>query len=143
MTPSEQEALWDAHLNAEFVTKDIDAVMATVTDDMENRNMPMGPGARGRDAVRAYYQDLFIPSWPDDLQTTRMNRVVADGQLVEELHMVFTHDRPMEWMLPGVAPTHRRIEMDVVAFVEFRDGKLAGERIYWDQATVLRQVGLL
>src|SRR6476661_5194714 len=115
MTPAEQEALWDAHLKAEFVTKDVDAVMATVTDDMENRNMPMGPGARGRDAVRAYYRDLFIPSWPDDLQTTRVNRVVADDQLVEELHMVFTHDRPMEWMLPGVPPTHRQIEMDVVA----------------------------
>jgi carboxymethylenebutenolidase len=105
--------------------------------------MPMGPGVRGYAAVRAYYRDIFIPSWPDDLQTKLVNRIMGEDQLVDELHMVFTHDRAMEWLLPGVAPTHRTIEMDVVAVVQFRDGKLAGERIYWDQAAVLRQVGLL
>jgi carboxymethylenebutenolidase len=72
-----------------------------------------------------------------------VNRVVGDGQLVDELHLAFTSDRPMEWMLPGVAPTHRKVEMDVVVVAHFRDGKLAGERIYWDQVTVLRQVGRL
>ena len=94
-------------------------------------------------AVRAYYRDIFIPSWPDDLQTKLVNRIMGEDQLVDELHMVFTHDRAMEWLLPGVAPTHRTIEMDVVAVVQFRDGELAAERIYWDQAAVLRQAGLL
>jgi carboxymethylenebutenolidase len=64
MTPQEQEAVWDAHVIAEFATKDIDAVMATVTNDVENRNMPTGPGVKGRDAVRAFYRDQFIPSLP-------------------------------------------------------------------------------
>jgi carboxymethylenebutenolidase len=143
MTPQEQATLWATHLQAEFETKDLETLMATVTDDVENRNMPMGPGVRGYAAVQTYYRDIFIPSWPDDLQTKLVNRIMGEDQLVDELHMVFTHDRAMEWLLPGVAPTHRTIEMDVVAVVQFRDGKLAGERIYWDQAAVLRQVGLL
>ena len=143
MTPDEQARLWAKHLQAEFETKDLEAVMATVTDDVENRNMPMGPGVRGYAAVEAYYRDLFIPSWPEDLQTTLVNRIMGEDQLADELHMVFTHDRPMEWLLPGVAPTHRKIEMDVVAVVQFREGKVAAERIYWDHAAVLRQAGLL
>ena len=46
-------------------------------------------------------------------------------------------------MLPGVAPTGRRVEVPLVAIVRFRDGKLAHEHIYWDQASVLKQIGLL
>ena len=72
-----------------------------------------------------------------------MNRVVGPGQIVDEMHLTFTHDRPMEWFLPGVAPTHRKVAIDLVAIIQFRGDKLACERIYWDQATVLRQVGLL
>ena len=69
--------------------------------------------------------------------------MVGDGQIVDEIRTTFTHDRPMEWFLPGVPPTHRRVEIDIVAVVRFRGDKIARERIYWDQATVLRQVGLL
>ena len=46
-------------------------------------------------------------------------------------------------MLPGVPPTNRRVEIPLVAIVRFRDGKLAHEHIYWDQASVLKQIGLL
>ena len=74
---------------------------------------------------------------------TPVNRVVGDSQLVDELHLRFTHSRRMEWFLPNVAPTHRKVEIDLVVVVQFRGDKLACERIYWDQATVLRQVGLL
>ena len=72
-----------------------------------------------------------------------INRVVGDRQIVDEIRTAFTHDRPMEWFLPGVPPTNRRVEIDIVAVVQFRDERIARERIYWDHATVLRQVGLL
>jgi carboxymethylenebutenolidase len=49
----------------------------------------------------------------------------------------------MDWMLPGIAPTGKRVEVPVVTIVQFRDGKLAHEHIYWDQASVLVQLGLL
>jgi carboxymethylenebutenolidase len=55
----------------------------------------------------------------------------------------FTHTIQMDWMLPGIAPTGKRIEVAVVAIVRFQDGKVAHEHIYWDQATVLVQLGLL
>jgi len=105
--------------------------------------MPVNTGGRGKDALRAFYRDDFIPSWPPDLQITRVNRVVGDGQLVDELHMTFSHSKPMPWLLPGVSPTQKKIDIDVVVVVQFRGDKVACERIYWDHAVVLRQVGLL
>ena len=93
--------------------------------------------------MRAFYRDDFIPAWPDDVQLTPVNRVVGAGQLVDEIRTTFTHDRPMPWLLPNVPPTHKKIAMDIVVVVQFRGDKLACERIYWDHASVLRQVGLL
>lgn len=147
MTPAPSrrrlEELWAEHLRGEFETKDVEATLATMVDDADVNHMPVNTGGRGKDELRRFYRDVFIPSWPDDLETTPVNRVVGDGQLVDELHMEFTHDRPMEWLLPGVAPTRRRISMDVVVVVQFRGDKLATERIYWDHAAVLRQAGVL
>ena len=93
--------------------------------------------------LRAFYRDVFIGSWPDDLEMTTTNRVFGQDQLVEEAHLRFTHKNRMDWFLPGVPATHRLVEVDFVIVVQFRDGKLSCERIYWDQATVLRQTGLL
>jgi carboxymethylenebutenolidase len=143
MTRDELERLWDEHLAGEFVTKDVEATLATMVDDAEVDHVPVHTGGRGKEELRAFYRDVFIPSWPDDLRQTSINRVVGDGQVVDEIRTRFTHDRQMDWFLPGVPPTHRPVEVDIVAVVRFRDGKIAGERIYWDQATVLRQVGLL
>jgi len=80
---------------------------------------------------------------PEDLQQTPVNRVVGDGQLVDELHTTFTHSKPMNWFLPNVLPTDKKIVMDIVVVVQFRGHKIVCERIYWDHASVLRQVGLL
>jgi len=62
---------------------------------------------------------------------------------VDEMIFSFTHTQPMPWMLPGVAPTNRAVRIPLVAIVKFRDGKLAHEHIYWDQASVLKQIGLI
>lgn len=137
------EQLWADHLAGEFATKDVEATLATMVEDASVNHVPVNTGGRGKDELRAFYRDDFIPSWPDDLQMTPINRVVGDGQLVDEIHAVFTHSKPMNWFLPNVAPTNKRVEIDFVVVVQFRGDKLACERIYWDQATVLRQVGLL
>lgn len=142
--PSQQlEALWAEHLKGEFETKDVEATLHTMVDDAYVKHMPVNTGGRGKDALRRFYREDFIPSWPDDLETTPINRVVGEDQLVDELRSTFTHSKPMPWLLPGVPPTHRRISMDIVVVVQFRGDKLACERIYWDHASVLRQVGLL
>jgi carboxymethylenebutenolidase len=137
------EQLWAEHLKGEFETKDVEATLDTMVDDAFVNHMPVNTGGRGKDALRRFYREDFIPSWPDDLETTFVNRVVGESQLVDELRTTFTHSRTMPWLLPGVPPTHRKITMDIVVVVQFRGDKLACERIYWDHASVLRQAGLL
>ena len=137
------EELWAEHLRGEFETKDVEATLATMVEDAYVNHMPVNTGGRGKAALRQFYRDVFIPSWPDDLETTPVNRVVGQDQLVDELHSTFTHSKPMHWLLPDVPPTHKKIVMDLVVVVQFRGDKLACERIYWDHASVLRQVGLL
>jgi carboxymethylenebutenolidase len=143
MTREELEKLWNDHLDGEFMTKDVEATLATMVEDASVDHIPVHSGGKGKDALRVFYRDIFIPSWPDDLEQTSINRVVGDDQIVEEIRTKFTHDRPMEWFLPGVPPTNNVVDIDIIVVVQFRDNKIACERIYWDQATVLRQVGLL
>jgi carboxymethylenebutenolidase len=137
------EKIWAEHIAGEFVTKDVEATLATMVDDASVNHVPVNTGGKGKEQLRAFYRDVFIPSWPDDLEMTLRNRVVGEGQLVEELHLRFTHSRRMDWFLPGVEPTHKAVAVDLVVVVQFRGDKLACERIYWDQAGVLRQVGLM
>jgi carboxymethylenebutenolidase len=143
LTRRELEALWAEHIAGEFATKDVEATLATMVDDAYVNHMPVNTGGRGKDALRVFYRDNFIPSWPEDLVMTPVNRIVGDSQLADEMHLTFTHSKRMDWFLPGVPPTHKKIELDLIVVVEFRGDKLACERIYWDHATVLRQVGLL
>jgi carboxymethylenebutenolidase len=143
LSPQQLEHLWAEHLKGEFESKDVEATLATMVDDAYVNHMPVNTGGRGKDALRAFYRDDFIPSWPEDLQMTPVNRVVGESQLVDELRLTFTHSKPMPWLLPKVPATGRRITLDVVVVVQFRGDKLATERIYWDHAAVLRQTGLL
>ena len=143
MSPQDLEALWQEHLAGEFVNKDVEATLKTMTDDATVDHVPVHTGGSGKHALRAFYRDVFIPSWPDDLKQTPINRVIGQDQVVDEIRTEFTHDRPMEWFLPGVPPTGKKVDVTIVAVVQFRGGKIASERIYWDQATVLRQIGLL
>jgi carboxymethylenebutenolidase len=143
LPPQLLEQSWAEHLKAEFESKDVEATLATMVEDAHVNHVPVNTGGRGKDALRAFYRDDFIPSWPDDVQITPTNRVVGAGQLVDELHIVFTHSKPMPWLLPNVPPTGKRIAIDVVVVVQFRGDKVAVERIYWDHAAVLRQAHLL
>jgi carboxymethylenebutenolidase len=143
VTRTEMEQLWAEHIRHEFVTRDVEATLATMVDDASVDHVPVNSGGKGKSALRAFYRDVFIGSWPDDLEMTTTNRVFGDDQLVEEAHLRFTHRNRMEWFLPGVPPTNRVVDVEFVIVVQFRDDKLACERIYWDQATVLRQTGLL
>jgi carboxymethylenebutenolidase len=136
------EALWQAHLDAEFVAHDVDAALATMTEDAFVVNVPTGMGGRGKPGVGAFYREHFVQSLPADFAGELRHRVVDENSLVDELHHTFTHSTQMDWMLPGVAPTGKKVAVDIVAVIYFRDGKICGERIYWDQAAVLRQVGL-
>ena len=143
ISPEQLEELWADHLKGEFESKDVEATLATMVDDAHVNHMPVNTGGRGKDALRRFYRDDFIPSWPADLEMIPVNRVIGEGQLVDELRLSFTHSKSMPWFLPNVVPTQKKITIDVVVIAQFRGDKLACERIYWDHASVLRQVGLL
>ena len=141
LTPAQLEALWEEHLRAEFETKDAEATLATMVDHASVDHVPVHTGGSGKAELRTFYRDDFIPSWPEDVEMIPRNRVVGNGQLVDELTVRFTHARRMDWLLPGVQPSGKPIEMEIVVVVQFEGDKLACERIYWDHARVLRQVG--
>jgi carboxymethylenebutenolidase len=135
--------LWEEHTNHEFTTRDTEATLATMVEDAYVNHVPVMTGGAGKAALREFYSHQFIPSMPPDTALTPISRTVGKDQLVDEMIFSFTHTQEMPWMLPGVPATHRRVEVALVAIVRFHEGKLKHEHIYWDQASVLKQIGLL
>ena len=135
--------LWEEHMRHEFATHDTEETLATMVDDAYVNHIPVLTGGVGKDALREFYSKRFIPQMPPDTEVIPVSRTIGTDQLVDEMIFKFTHTVRMDWMLPGVAPTGKRVEIPLVAIVRFRDNKLAHEHIYWDQASVLVQLGLL
>ncbi len=136
-------AVWDEHMRCEFELRDADATLETMSADPCLIEVPVGTGANGREAVRAFYRDHFIPSWPADVGITPLSRTIGSDRVVDEFVVSFTHSKTMDWWLPGVAPTGREVLLPHVVVVGFENGKVAYEHVYWDQASLLVQVGLL
>jgi carboxymethylenebutenolidase len=143
MDQTDLGAVFDDHVNSEFQLRDANAAVASMTDDAYLNHVPVATGAVGREHLRRFYADHFIPGWPDDVEVTPISRTVDQARVVDELLVCFTHTRVMNHCLPGVAPTGRRVELPHVVVVGFNDGKIAYEHVYWDQASLLVQVGLL
>ncbi len=135
--------MFDAHTDAEFKTRDIEATMATMGANPHVTHVPVMTGGHGADAVRSFYETWFIGHWPEDTKITLVSRTVGESQLVDELILSFTHDCEMPAILPGIKPTGRQVAIPFVVAVGFKGDKIAYERIYWDQATMLVQLGLL
>src|SRR5919198_3565288 len=135
--------LWEEHMRYEFTTHNTDDTLATMVEDAYVNHIPVLTGGVGQDELREFYAQRFIPQMPPDTEMTPISRTVGNEQLVDEMVFKFTHTIRMDWMLPGLAPTGKRVEVPLVAIVRFREGKLAHEHIYWDQASVLVQLGLL
>jgi carboxymethylenebutenolidase len=145
LTPAQQRLseLWDEHVRYEFSTRNTDDTLATMVEDAYVNHIPVLTGGTGRQELREFYSKRFIPQMPPDTEMTPVSRTVGEDQIVDEMIFKFTHTIPIDWMLPGVAPTGKRVEIPLVAIVRFRNDKLAHEHIYWDQASVLVQIGLL
>jgi len=135
--------LWEEHTKHEFETRDTEATLATMVEDAYVNHIPTLTGGYGKQALRQFYSRDFIPSMPPDTKLSPISRTVGENRIVDEMIFSFTHTQEMPWMLPGIAPTNRHVEVPLVAIVQFRDGKLAHEHIYWDQASVLKQIGLI
>ena len=145
LTPGQQRLndLWEEHLRHEFATHDTTATLETMVPDAYVNHVPVLTGGVGHEQLREFYSQHFIPKMPPDTEIVPISRTIGSERLVDEMIFRFTHTIEMDWMLPGIAPTGRRVECPLVVIVHFRDGKLSNEHIYWDQASVLVQLGLL
>jgi len=136
-------AAWEQHTYAEFGLKDPEAALASMTEDPYVLNIPSGTGGVGRAAVHQFYADQMLPNLPPDLELVSLSQIFGDDRIVEEFVIRFTHTLKMDWMLPGVSATNRKVEFVLAGIVGFQSGKVASEHLLWDQATVLYQLGIL
>ena len=143
MADPDLAALWEAHCRYEFESRDVDATMATMVDRPYVNHIPTMAGGVGHDELKRFYKYHFIGRNPEDVTMTLVSRTVGADTLVDEFIFRFTHSSNIDWMLPGMAPTGRVVEIPMVAVVHFQGDKLAHEHIYWDQASVLAQIGAL
>ena len=141
--PEAVRKLWEEHVQYEFSTRNTEDTLATMVEDAYVNHIPVLTGGSGKDELREFYSKRFIPQMPPDTEMTPVSRTIGEDQIVDEMVFKFTHTIPMDWILPGIPPTGKRVEVPLVAIVRVRDGKLAHEHIYWDQASVLVQIGLL
>ena len=140
---SDFSALWDTHCMHEFGTRDVDATMRTMVAQPYVNHMPTMTGGVGHDYLKRFYKYHFIPKTPKDTKLIPISRTIGADRLVDEMLFCFTHDIEIDWMLQGVPPTGKYVEIPLVAIVRFRGDKLYNEHIYWDQASVLVQIGLI
>jgi carboxymethylenebutenolidase len=134
---------WDQHLASEFAAKSADQALATMTAEPYVNVVPLMIGARGRDELRDFYANHFLSQIPPDIEMVTVSRTIGEGRVVDEIIARFTHSIRMDWLLPGIPPTGKRVELPFVVIVQFEGDKVAHEHLYWDQASVLVQIGRL
>jgi carboxymethylenebutenolidase len=135
--------IFDKHVKFEFIDHDVEATMKTMVNEPIVHNVPIMTGGIGFDNVFDFYKNEFVGKMPDDTKITRISRTVGKDQVVDELILCFTHDIEIKSMLPRIPPTGRYVELPHVVVMKFEGSKILHEHIYWDQASLLVQVGLI
>jgi carboxymethylenebutenolidase len=135
--------VWQQHTYSEFVMRDAKAALTTMTDNPHVLLVPVATGGQGREGVYTFYANSFLAQLPTDFVPIPIAQVVGQDYIVEEAVHVFTHDLVMDWMIPGVPATGKRVEVAVVGMIRFENGKIASEHLYWDHASVLAQLGVI
>src|SRR5215510_8186982 len=123
-------SVWDTHVGAEFTAKDADQAVATMTADAYVNLIPLMIGARGRDGVRDFYAKHFLPQLPPDIEIVPVSRTIGQNQVVDELIIRFTHSTRMDWLLPGIPPTGKHVEVPFLAIIRFEGDKIVREHLY-------------
>ena len=137
------EKVWEEHTALEFLHKDADSTMKTMVPEPYVNHIPTVTGGIGGKDLHRFYRDFFIPNNPPSLEFRLISRTIGTDRVVDEMFLSFRHTQEIPWMLPGVKPTDKEVEVALVSVVCIRGGKLYHEHIYWDQASVLVQTGLL
>lgn len=136
-------ALWERHSDLEFKFRNAEETMTTMVAEPYVNHVPTMTGGVGQRELYRFYKNHFIPKLPKDTKIVPVSRTIGGDRLVDELLFCFTHDIEIDFLLPGIPPTGKYVEIPTVAIVQFRGDKLVHEHIHWDQATALVQLGLL
>ena len=142
-TETAQSSAWDQHIASEFAAKSAEQALLTMAAEPYVNEIPLMIGARGRKELYDFYANHFLNQIPSDMEMVPVSRTIGQSRVVDEMILRFTHSIGMDWLLPGIEPTGKRVELPFVVIVQFEGDKLAHEHLYWDQASVLVQVGLL
>jgi len=145
LSPEQQamEKLWEQHMASEFQSKNAEAAINTMVERPSINHVPVMTGGVGRKQLTHFYDRYFIPQMPPDTQIISFSRTIGRDRLVDEFVIKSTHSLQMDWLLPGVLPTNKPVEVAIASVIQFQGGKMASERIYYDQASILVQLGLL
>jgi steroid delta-isomerase-like uncharacterized protein len=135
MTPAERQALVRRHLESENAHR-LEATLETLTADCVFEDMALHMRVTGQQAAADYYQRWW--NGFSDLTWVPQRRGFTEDGVVAELIVRGRHDG--EYL--GIPPTGRTIELPVAILVSFADGLMASERLYYDLATLLRQLGV-
>jgi len=141
--PPDLGSLFDRHIAREFADFDVDATMETMVAEPYVHCIATLAGGFGGREVRRFYREHFINQIPKDAMVTPISRTIGKDQVVDELIVSFTHNTQWDYLLPGIPPTGKRVELPHVVVMKFENGKVAHEHVWWDQASLLVQVGLL
>jgi carboxymethylenebutenolidase len=131
----------DAFHAAIYSSPDLEAAMALTTTGCTLTNLPAGTGGTG-DGLRRHLAEDVLPHLPTDLSFRRVSRTGDRWRVAQEDLVGFTHDRELPWLLPGLAPTGRPVEVLAISVVTIERFQIASHRTLWDQATLLAQLGL-
>ena len=136
-------SIFDKHVKHEFVDHDVDSTMKTMVKEPIVHHVTTMTGGIGFDQVYNFYKTEFIGKMPNDIKLKRISRTIGNDQVVDELILCFTHNTEIPYMLAGIAPTGKYVEIPHVVVMKFKGNMIVHEHIYWDQASVLAQLGLI
>ncbi|OAA79814.1 LEA domain protein [Akanthomyces lecanii RCEF 1005] len=137
------ENIWEEHTYYEFADRSVEHTMSTMVQEPYVNHVPTLTGGVGRLKLTDFYRHNFIFNNSADTSLELVSRTIGIDRVIDEFIFKFTHDREIDWLLPGVPPTHRKAEIPFVAVVNIRGDRLYHEHIAWDQGTTLRQLGLM
>ncbi|KAH7245683.1 hypothetical protein BKA59DRAFT_527506 [Fusarium tricinctum] len=137
------EAIWDEHTYYEFADRSVEHTMSTMVDQPYVNHVPTLTGGIGRTALTKFYRDNFIFQNSVDTELELISRTIGIDRVVDEFIYKFTHNKTIDWLLPGIPPTFKKMEVPFTAVVNIRGDRLYHEHIGWDQGTVLAQLGLI
>ena len=129
------EALFRAHREAE-ARRDYDGVIETFAENCYLETIALGSRSEGREAARAAYVAYFT-AFPD-LTPEDEGAAYGDDVAVMWGHLAGTSGG--DWL--GVPPSGGSFRVPFTNITTFVDGKMAGESIYFDLATLCEQAGL-